>query len=476
MKRNIKHSTLLLMTWAMMGLTTSCDSYLDVLPSTEKEKTEMLSTADGYRAVLTGAYIRMKQTSLYGQEMVCGTVENLAQHWSYTTGSIGAYLQNYDYTASVVETATENMYNNLYKVVADVNGILMNIDNNNGVLTATDYSLIKGEALGLRAFCHFDVLRLFGPMPTSLPTGRVLPYVTTVSNKPNTFLTYADYTTQLLADLQEAETLLAKVDPIRQYSIASLNSGDNGIDDFMQARQIRMNYYAVCALEARVYLWLGNKAKALEYAKRVIDAKTPTGASEFTLGTRDDCARGDKTLSPEHIFNLKVSNIASTIGSGRSYYNAKATITARLWDAGTSDIRFVNMWEEVRESYYSRPFYFLKYTQNEKMPTLAKNVIPLLRLAEMYLIAIECSPLPEASEYYKTLCAARDITPVTFDDEAQRTQVLIQEYNKEFFGEGQAFYAYKRLAAKDIYWAGTEGSVETYVVPLPLKEQVYAND
>ena len=134
------------------------------------------------------------------------------------------------------------------------------------------------------------------------------------------------------------------------------------------------------------------------------------------------------------------------------------------------------MWEEVRESYYSRPFYFLKYTQNEKMPTLAKNVIPLLRLAEMYLIAIECSPLPEASEYYKTLCAARDITPVTFDDEAQRTQVLIQEYNKEFFGEGQAFYAYKRLAAKDIYWAGTEASVETYVVPLPLKEQVYAND
>jgi hypothetical protein len=43
MKRNIKHSTLLLMTWAMMGLTTSCDSYLDVQPSTEKEKTEMLS-------------------------------------------------------------------------------------------------------------------------------------------------------------------------------------------------------------------------------------------------------------------------------------------------------------------------------------------------------------------------------------------------------------------------------------------------
>ena len=60
MKRNIKHCSLLLMTWAMISLNTSCDSYLDVLPSTEKEKTDMLSKSDGYRSVLTGAYIRMK--------------------------------------------------------------------------------------------------------------------------------------------------------------------------------------------------------------------------------------------------------------------------------------------------------------------------------------------------------------------------------------------------------------------------------
>jgi hypothetical protein len=417
----------------------------------------------------------MKQTSLYGQEMVVGTVENLAQHWSYTSGSVGEYLHNYDYTASVVETATENIYNNLYKVVADVNGILAKIDNNGGVLTEADYSLIKGEALGLRAFCHFDVLRLFGPMPTNLPTGTVLPYVTTVSNKPNAFLTYADFTAQLLADMQQAESLLAKVDPIRSYSIESLNAGSSTVDDFMKARQMRMNYYAVCALEARVYLWLGQKDKALEYAKRVIDATAPNGAKEFWLGTRDDCARGDKTLSPEHIFNIKENDLASSIGSGRLNYFTKADLTSRLYETGTSDIRYVNMWEEVTISYFNKPFYFLKYTQNEKMPTVAKNVIPLIRLSEMYLIAMECSPLSDAVNYYKTFCAARDITPVAIADDAQLRQVLVKEYNKEFYGEGQTFYAYKRLAVEDILWAGTKGSVETYVVPLPLKESVYVN-
>ena len=37
-------------------------------------------------------------------------------------------------------------------------------------------------------------------------------------------------------------------------------------ENFLTARQIRFNYYAVKAMEARFYLWLGgddNKAKAL---------------------------------------------------------------------------------------------------------------------------------------------------------------------------------------------------------------------
>ena len=341
------------------------------------------------------------------------------------------------------------------------------------MLDNDNYNLIKGEALAIRAFCHFDILRLFGPMPGNPTTSAVLPYVTTVSTQPNGYITYNDFGSRLLQDLSTAEECLAKADPITTMSIDQLNSSSATIDNFFTARQTRFNYYAVCALKARVNLWLGNNEEALRYAKMIIDAKNPDGTSTFTLGTRDDCSRGDKTFSSEHIFNIKVNDIASTIGSGRSYYFDKTEMTSRLYENGTSDIRFVNMWEEVKISYFVKPFYFLKYVQSDKMPARAKNVIPMVRLAEMYLIAMECSPLAEAQAYYDKLCTARDITPTAITDNATRKELLITEYNKEFYGEGQAFYAYKRLAVEDILWAGRKGSPETYVIPLPKQESVY---
>ena len=238
-------------------LLSSCEDWLDVSPSEQKKKSEMFSKAEGFRNVLTGAYIRMKSNSLYGQEMVCGSIENLAQHWNYSSNTIGSYLNTYNYRATVVEDAMAAVYNNLFKVVADVNGLLGDIDN--GTLGENDYNLIKGEALALRAFCHFDILRLFGPMPTNPGSDRILPYVKEVINRPNTFLNYEQFTRELFNDIDEAEACLKKVDPILNNSIATLNTPSQLTDNFYGYRQMRMNYYAVCALKARVALWTGNK-------------------------------------------------------------------------------------------------------------------------------------------------------------------------------------------------------------------------
>jgi hypothetical protein len=47
------------------------------------------------------------------------------------------------------------------------------------------------------------------------------------------------------------------------------------------------------------------------------------------------------------------------------------------------------------------------------------------------------------------------------------------EYRKEFFGEGQAFFTYKRLNAikASVLWTPTAATIN-YVVPLPLGELV----
>ena len=453
---------------------TACNDWLEVAPQAEKEEAEMFEKEVGFRNVLIGAYIRMKSNNLYGEDLTYGSIEMLAQHWT-NTDDLGKYLKAYNYEQSVVETKINSFYGNLYKVIADVNGLLNNIDARKEMFEGNNFEIIKGEALAIRAFCHFDVLRLFGPIPTNLPEGTILSYVTTVSIVPNRLVSYNDFTTKLLADLDEAERCLEGNDPILTASIKELSTLEVAQDDnFLCDRQMRMNYYAVCALKARVQLWLGNKNEALKYAQKVIDAKDPNGNVMFRLGSATDCANGDLIFSSEHIFNLNVYNLSDFKISAANTFYTNSTALKYFWASETTDIRRGKMWKEVYDNYWWTYYYYMtKYTQATNMPVWAKNSIPLFRLAEMYLIAMECGSIQNANDLYKEVCIARDITPVTFGSTEELSETLILEYNREFYGEGQAFYAYKRLGRSKIFGTSTVGSALIYVLPLPKAESLY---
>ena len=453
---------------------TACNDWLEVAPQAEKEEAEMFEKEVGFRNVLIGAYIRMKSNNLYGEDLTYGSIEMLAQHWT-NTDDLGKYLKAYNYEQSVVETKINSFYGNLYKVIADVNGLLNNIDARKEMFEGNNFEIIKGEALAIRAFCHFDVLRLFGPIPTNLPEGTILPYVTTVSIVPNRLVSYNDFTTKLLADLDEAERCFEGNDPILTASIKELSTLEVAQDDnFLCDRQMRMNYYAVCALKARVQLWLGNKNEALKYAQKVIDAKDPNGNVMFRLGSATDCANGDLIFSSEHIFNLNVYNLSDFKISAANTFYTNSTALKYFWASETTDIRRGKMWKEVYDNYWWTYYYYMtKYTQATNMPVWAKNSIPLFRLAEMYLIAMECGSIQNANDLYKEVCIARDITPVTFGSTEELSETLILEYNREFYGEGQAFYAYKRLGRSKIFGTSTVGSALIYVLPLPKAESLY---
>ena len=57
--------------WILVSgiLCLSCNDWLDVSPSTEKDKEDILSNQAGFRSALIGAYIRMKSSGLYGKEI-----------------------------------------------------------------------------------------------------------------------------------------------------------------------------------------------------------------------------------------------------------------------------------------------------------------------------------------------------------------------------------------------------------------------
>lgn len=484
-----------------------CNKWLDVKPEAETTKNELFQTQKGFRDALTGAYIHMKSGNIYGGSLMWGNIEYMARNWDVVSSNYTAQtnLAAANYTDATVRSWLDNTYADLYKVIADVNSILENIDDKKSVFTDGNYEMIKGEALALRAFCHFDVLRMFGPMPASPGTTPILPYVKTVSKEIHEQLNYQDYSQSILADLDQAETLLKAVDPIMQYSIAELNPVANTTtppvenDNYLMYRQIRMNYYAVLALKARVYSWLvplndANKANAAKYAQMVIDAKDHTGAATFRLGEERDRVAGDYTMSSEHIMALSVYDLAATansvFGEGGStarydfavqdnfyYLNNLFPVAER-----TSDVRWKEMWSYKTTIGNTNYVMYKKFIQKTDNPILQ---VPLLRLSEMYLILTECATTKsDAEAAYTTYCSKKGIPFVSgFNNSdwlADRKNKMIREYVREFYAEGQTFFTYKRYNVTTLpaSWTYTyfTGSPARYVVPKPDREINYHNN
>ena len=57
-----------------------------------------------------------------------------------------------------------------------------------------------------------------------------------------------------------------------------------------------------------------------------------------------------------------------------------------------------------------------------------------------------------------------------FYEEDEVQEFVINEYRREFFGEGLMFYTYKRLNAKEILWYDGNVTESTYILPLPETE------
>lgn len=459
----------------------SCNNWLDVKPETEMTKEDMYAEQQGFYDVLTGAYLNMKDSKTYGGQMVYGTVEFLAQHWDYSSGTSQEELANFNYRDKDVEYAFKNIYSHLYATIASVNALLEEIDGKQDVFEEGMYEIVKGEALAMRAYCHLDVLRLFGPMPAKTDGARILPYVRTVSTSLHEHQTYTEFTKRLEEDLLLAESLLKDFDPVITEVNATREPLSVATEGFLKKRPIRFNYYAVKATEARFYLWLGgeeNKGKAYACATEIIDAMNDKNVPLFTLGSANSITAQDYSFSSEHILAVYDYQLKQTAEDyftvNAPYAKKKNVLSPDLYPAGTTDIRHSSLWAEYTAPNSSKSYTIKKFLQHEdKLKVI--NQIPLIRLAEMYFVAMECGTLARANELYETFCRSRNIPVIELRDENQVADVLVTEYNKEFYAEGQAFYAFKRMALETILWAKFPGDEESYVVPLPLGEIDYGN-
>ena len=449
-----KIKSLLFMSCVIFSLF-GCTDWLTIQQETQLTKEDMFKTQAGFYDALTGSYILMRDNYSPSGQMVLGGVEYMANLWETTEGlGVAYYYASHDYRVERVERELGNMFLKQYEIIANLNILIKYIDNQQRVLTDKEEKLYKGEALGLRAFIHFDLIRLWGPMPTQVDESyKYLPYETTVQLENYPYSNYREYMNKLCADLDSAELLLKQVDPILS---AGKSSG---------YRPNRMNYYAVLGLQARVHLWLGEKDEALRYARMVKDATSVDGKKLFSLGSQADLNRNDRVFyASEQLFGVAIEEFDdSRIPDGFKQLTTEVDalytikdIRLSLWFANNGGYRSPNKYDNMASS----------DSQQTKAPSLS---VPMIRLAEMYLIIAECADLSEANGMYKEFLASRGLVTTELT-ESNRKEVIQLEYLKEFYAEGQMFYVYKRLGTVTMHWGTKECGEDVYVLPLPLRE------
>lgn len=502
----------------------SCKKWLTVHSSNEIINKQQFSDITGFRDAVIGVYQQMAKPELYSMHMTWRTVEFLSQQYAVVAGAPDLTVPTYAWTGTVLNQRRESIWINMYNAIANINLILEYQQKNRGVFDQypiTD-SLIRGEMLGLRAFLHFDLMRLFGKGNLAgrpeLQSALAIPYVTTFSKNPTPQRTYKETFALLNKDIEEAIVYL-KAGPLsgirpesdydREYAGGFISTESRGTSS--PNRKMRMNYWAAKALYARILMWEGtpeSKEKALTEAREVMGTPLSNGlgigeGAIYSWVTSRDISMAywytsDLSFVNEQLFTLQVEKFldiqrTGTIvnwfysGSPNNQYAVVFLTDARrkaIFENGSPLIDID--WRATKclfpDGSQLNNWTIAKFYNTEDMSVKYDKRMPLIRISEMYYIAAECYMEP-GSNYDRNKAVAclntvrnhRNIT-TAFDlqasdlTDAEIKNEITKEYLKEFIGEGQLFFFYKRLGMKNIMDYGPEMTDDEYQMPMPESE------
>lgn len=447
MKMKIKTGILI----ALVFLLPSCGKWLDVkLPNIVDER-DLFSTVEGFHEALAGVYSALAEQSLYGGRLTMEYIDLYAQYYRVPTDESYLEHQRYDYDETRVKAIHSTIWRDMYHVIGGANNIIRWAKTNRStVLSESEYNQFVGEATAIRAFVHFDLVRMFCPDVKQWGKEAGIPYNKTFGVSLPPQYTVAECVQLVLNDLAEAEKLLAE-DPIAEtapYTIADKNEADKYV--------ARMNLYAVKALKARLHLMRAEFAKAIEAAEEVVGSGK-FRLLEFASVDAADQANVDMLFSDEHIFSLRNKDLPEY---SDGYFTDKDEDEGRtqlaplafrspspVYDANNDDQRYVKWFvpseeetDEVRGGTFRK--YTVKNTDNYS------RKMPVVKLSEIYLILAESYMAlnpddGKALEYINELRGhrIRNNVPWTY----LSRDLLVAEMRREYLGEGQMWYAYKRL-------------------------------
>lgn len=225
----------------------SCDDKdIDFVPHNAVSSQNVLRTEADFNNMVVGAYAHMIKNGGadgYGQEFLVDT-ECMTDNFIPMNSGRGTNLDGYRYT-SVASNSHMDYYESAYRPAELASRVINEI----GILpVGASRDNIEGEARFVRALCHFDLARIYCKIPTQSADANSslgMPYLTEFdpTGRPSR-PTVADTYAQILNDLLLAKDLI-------------------GTSNTLAAG--RANKNAVYALLSRVYLYMGDYPKVIQY-------------------------------------------------------------------------------------------------------------------------------------------------------------------------------------------------------------------
>lgn len=473
----MKIKNIILLSALAASVLSSCNDWLDVDPKSQIKEEDQFSREGGYQDQLTGVYTAMSTSSMYGLNLGIGFAEVLSQSYDVDANSNWATVAEYDYTNSTVESTISTIWSSTYNAIANLNIVIKNINEaDQSIFSDNNYYVIKGEAYGLRAFLHFDLMRLFACSPAMDGNANGVPYVTEYSTNVTGQVSVNETMKLIINDLLTAREAL-------NHDSLKISSSPYS---WRSKRNCYFNYYAATLTLARAYLWAGDTENALKYAQEIIDVNESDALSlpfswvHYTVMQSSNKTEIDYAFSTEHIFYLLMSDwddVGTYYFSSAAGTNAlspsedKAKVIYELDNGCGNDYRYLKGYEQDGDRKYMCKLWYIE-------GNTYCGRYPMLRLSEAYYIAAEClkSSDPErAIELLQTVRDARNLSLVPLSDDLTADEIqeeIYKEYRKEFVGEGgQLFFYYKRKNSQSITGSAVQPGKSVYVLPIPTNDK-----
>ncbi len=343
----------------------SCDKKLDINPTTEVDASTALETDGDFKSAVVGAYSILGGGALYGTNLNIMPELQAYEGYAIWGGTFQSYRQIATKSITIANADVTRTWVEAYEAINIANLLL---ESSSKIADADLRTEIEGEAAFIRGILHFELARFYG-LPYEAGKQNIQPAVPIILKG----VTDSEGAYQL-SSRNTVEEVYAQA--IKDLTTATEKLTESGSDN-------KASKYTAMAFLSRVYLQMGQYEKARDLANTVIEE------SGKTLNTSVTAAFANKNTN-ETLFEIQANdqnNVGTSNDGLTTFYSGQTDGTGRadfyinpefLKSFEDTDVRKTN---QIYVGRRSRNY-------SGKWTSFGQN-IPVIRLAEMYLVRAE---------------------------------------------------------------------------------------